>query len=182
MPSDSTPDAPYDAPHDAPLDAPAANLMDASADATIQPILGDPYTYPPYFPYPPYQPNSPYPPYQPYPPGAGSASAPYAYPAPYPWMFAPPEPRLGTWALVSMICGVVSVVTLQWIVAILAIVFGFIGLSEVKKSAGTVEGRGFALAGIITGFVAIGIGVAIVALYIIFYIVFFLTLYQTMPG
>lgn len=169
MASDSTPDVPHDALHN----APDTNPINAPADA-IQPVMDDPYA--PYAPYPPY------PAYQPYPPGAGSASAPYAYLAPYPWMFAPPEPRLGTWALVSMICGVVSVVTLQWIVAILAIVFGFIGLNEVKKSAGTVEGRGFALAGIITGFVAIGIGVAIVALYIIFYIVFFLTLYQTMPG
>jgi len=169
MASDST----SDAPHDAPLDAPAANVTDAPADATFQPALDDLYAYPPYFPYPPYQP---------YPPDAGAASAPYAYPAPYPWMFAPPEPRLGTWALVSMICGVVSVVTLQWIVAILAIVFGFIGLNEVKKSAGTVEGRGFALAGIITGFVAIGIGVALVAFYILFYVFFLISLYQTMPG
>ena len=61
-------------------------------------------------------------------------------------------------------------------------VFGFIGLNEVKKSAGTVEGRGYALAGIITGFVAIGIGLALVAFYILFYVFFLISLYQTMPG
>jgi hypothetical protein len=155
-------------------------MTDAPADAAMSPAMDDPYAYPPYAPDAPYPPYPPYPAYPPYPPDAGAASAPYAYPAPYPWMFAPPAPQLGTWALVSMICGIVSIVILQTIVAVLAIVFGFIGLNEVKKSAGTVEGRGFALAGIITGFVAIGIGVALVAFYILFY-VFFLTLYQTMP-
>ena len=89
-------------------------------------------------------------------------------------------PRLGTWALVSMICGVVSIVSVQWILAILAIVFGFIGLNEVKKSAGTVEGRGFAIAGIVTGFISVGITLLIVAFYVL-YIIFFLSLIQTIP-
>ncbi len=174
MASDSTPGTPHDAPHD----APDTNPTNAPADA-IQPVMDDLYAYPPYAPYAPYP---PYPAYPPYPPEAGPAPAPYAYPAQYSWMFAPPAPQLGTWALVSMICGVVSIVTLQTIVAILAIVFGFIGLNEVKKSAGRVEGRGFALAGIITGFVAIGLAVALIVFYIAFYVIFLLSLYQTMPG
>jgi hypothetical protein len=104
---------------------------------------------------------------------------PYAYP-PYPWMYTP-APRLGTWALVSMICGVVSVVSFQWILAVLAIVFGFVGLNEVKKSAGTVEGRGFAIAGIVTGFISVAITLVIIALYVL-YLIFLLSLYQTIPG
>jgi hypothetical protein len=108
---------------------------------------------------------------------------PYPYAASgyyYPWMYAPPAPRLGTWALVSMICGAVSIATFQSILAILAIIFGFIGLNEVKKSQGTVEGRGFAIAGIVTGFISIGLTLIFIALYILYFIVLFSTL-STFP-
>lgn len=123
----------------------------------------------------------------PYPyPGSYVYPEPYPYPyaAPgyyYPWMYAPPAPRLGTWALVSMICGAVSIVSFQSILAILAIVFGFIGLNEVKKSQGTVEGRGFAMAGIVTGFISIGLTIIVIALYIL-YFVFLLSALSTFPG
>lgn len=123
----------------------------------------------------------------PYPyPGSYVYPEPYPYPyaAPgyyYPWMYAPPAPRLGTWALVSMICGAVSIVSFQSILAILAIVFGFIGLNEVKKSQGTVEGRGFAIAGIVTGFISIGLTIIVIALYIL-YFVFLLSALSTFPG
>lgn len=112
-------------------------------------------------------------------------SEPYPYPdaAPgyyYPWMYAPPAPRLGTWALVSMICGAVSIVTFQSVLAILAVIFGFIGLNEVKKSQGTVEGRGFAIAGIVTGFISIGLTILVIALYIL-YFVFLISTLNTLP-
>jgi hypothetical protein len=109
---------------------------------------------------------------------------PYPYATPgyyYPWMYAPQAPRLGTWALVSMICGAVSIVSLQSILAVLAIVFGFIGLNEVKKSQGTVEGRGFAIAGIVTGFISIGLTLAFIALYILYFVFLFSAL-NTLPG
>lgn len=119
------------------------------------------------------------------------ATAPYPYselyPYPdaapgyyYPWMYAPPAPRLGTWALVSMICGAISVVTFQSVLAILAVIFGFIGLNEVKKSQGTVEGRGFAVAGIVTGFISIGLTILFIALYILYFVFLFSTL-NTLP-
>lgn len=120
------------------------------------------------------------------------ATAPYPYPEPYqypyaapgyyyPWMYAPQAPRLGTWALVSMICGAVSIATFQSVLAILAIIFGFIGLNEVKKSQGTVEGRGFAIAGIVTGFISIGLTLLVIALYILYFI-FLLSALNTLPG
>ncbi len=114
------------------------------------------------------------------------ATAPYPYPEPYPypypdaapgyyypWMYAPPAPRLGTWALVSMICGAISIATFQSVLAILAVIFGFIGLNEVKKSQGTVEGRGFAIAGIVTGFISIGLTILFIALYILYFVFLF---------
>ena len=119
------------------------------------------------------------------------ATAPYPYPEPYPypdaapgyyypWMYTPPAPRLGTWALVSMICGAVSIATFQSVLAILAVIFGFIGLNEVKKSQGTVEGRGFAIAGIVTGFISIGLTILLIALYIL-YFVFIISTLNTLP-
>ncbi len=118
-------------------------------------------------------------------PNPSAYPEPYQYPyaAPgyyYPWMFAPSAPRLGTWALVSMICGAVSIATFQSVLAILAIIFGFIGLNEVKKSQGTIEGRGFAIAGIVTGFVSIGLTLLFIALYILYFVVLFSTL-NTVP-
>ena len=108
---------------------------------------------------------------------------PYSYAAPgyyYPWVYASQAPRLGTWALVSMICGAVSIVSFQSVLAVLAIVFGFIGLNEVKKSQGTVEGRGFAIAGIVTGFISIGLTLLFIALYILYFVIIFSTL-STFP-
>ena len=89
-------------------------------------------------------------------------------------------PRLGTWALVSMICGAVSIATFQSVLAILAVIFGFIGLNEVKKSQGTVEGRGFAIAGIVTGFISIGLTILFIALYILYFVFLFSAL-NTLP-
>jgi hypothetical protein len=95
-------------------------------------------------------------------------------------MYTPPAPRLGTWALVSMICGAVSIATFQSVLAILAVIFGFIGLNEVKKSQGTVEGRGFAIAGIVTGFISIGLTILFIALYILYFVFLFSAL-NTLP-
>ena len=160
------------------LDAPAQSQY---ISQSMPPASDGPYTYPPYPPvyYPPYPPEAGYPPASVPASMPASMPTPYAYP-PYPWMYAP-APRLGTWALVSMICGVVSIVSFQSILAVLAIVFGFVGLNEVKKSAGTVEGRGFAIAGIVTGFISVAITLVIIALYVLYFI-FLLSLYQTIPG
>ena len=49
--------------------------------------------------------------------------------------------------------------------AVLAIVFGFIARSQIKRSQGTQRGEGMALAGIIIGFV--GIAIAIVGIILI---------------
>jgi hypothetical protein len=79
-----------------------------------------------------------------------------------------------------MICGAVSIATFQSVLAILAIIFGFIGLNEVKKSQGAVEGRGFAIAGIVTGFISIGLTLIFIALYILYFVFLFSAL-NTLP-
>jgi Domain of unknown function (DUF4190) len=96
---------------------------------------------------PPHQP--PYqPPYQaPYPP---------AYPAPYQGYYAPVPvgQRTNGMAIASMVLGIVW---LWWIGSILALVFGYIALGQIKQRHES--GRGMAIAGVVLGWVGIATGV-----------------------
>jgi len=73
------------------------------------------------------------------------------HPAQAQWS-APPE-NSGK-ALASLICGVFF---FFWPVAIVAIVLGHLALSDIKKSAGRLAGRGMAIAGLVTGYIGISI-------------------------
>lgn len=50
------------------------------------------------------------------------------------------------------------------IMGILAVVFGFISRNKIRASGGTEKGDGMALAGIITGFVAVGLSILLIVL------------------
>ena len=105
------------------------------------------------------------------PPPPGYGPPPPGYPPPPPG-YGPPPPGYGGWgpppqrrtnglAIASMICGIVG--CFYGIPAILAIVFGFIARSQIRKNPQ--EGSGMALAGIILGFVWIVVivgGIAVV--------------------
>ena len=81
-----------------------------------------------------------------YPPGG----APYGYLA---------TPKTNGLAIASRVCS--GFFWLYGIGAVLAIVFGFIARSQIKRSAGMQRGGGMALAGIIIGFAGIVIGVVL---------------------
>ena len=55
-------------------------------------------------------------------------------------------------AVTSMILGILWIC---WIGSVLAVIFGHVALSQIKKSNGTQTGRGFAIAGLILGYLAI---------------------------
>lgn len=85
-------------------------------------------------------------------PPAGGYVPPYPiyrphYPGPMP-------PSTNPWAIASLICSIVGI-------AILGIIFGHIALSEIKRSNGWQEGRGMALAGLIIGYIEIGLTVLV---------------------
>jgi len=84
---------------------------------------------------------------------AGSAHAPTAYP-----VYAPG--RTSGLAVASLVLGVVWVF---WIGSILAVVFGHVALSQIKRSRGAVRGRGLAVAGLVLGY----LGVAMLVLFIV---------------
>jgi len=98
----------------------------------------------------------------------GSPSGPYLPPAapPYPPVqpFVPPAYQpYGAWtptptktnglAIASMVLGIVWV---YWIGSILAIVFGHVALSQIKKNPNQ-TGRGMAIAGVVLGWVEVGL-------------------------
>jgi Domain of unknown function (DUF4190) len=65
-------------------------------------------------------------------------------------------PKTNGLAIASLVCGIVGCF---WITAIVAIVLGFIARNQIRESSGTQQGDGMALAGIILGFVWVGLGI-----------------------
>ena len=86
-------------------------------------------------------------------PGYGSMPAPgYGYPPGYPGYGYVPVAKTNGLAMASLVCSLLWVFGLR---AVLAIVFGFIARSQIKRSGGGQRGKGLALAGIIIGFVSV---------------------------
>jgi hypothetical protein len=68
-------------------------------------------------------------------------------------------PRNNGLAIASMVLGIVW---MYWIGSILAIIFGHVALSQIKKSGGAQRGRGMAIAGVVLGYVGIALLVAFI--------------------
>jgi Domain of unknown function (DUF4190) len=115
------------------------------------------------------------PPGQPGPPGYGPPPLPpghappmdpgYGYPSAGPLYGYVPVQKTNGLAVASLVC---SLVWLGGLGSILAIVFGFMARSQIKRSEGNVQGSGLAVAGIIIGFVGlvavIFVTIAVIAL------------------
>ena len=56
---------------------------------------------------------------------------------------------------------VLGIIWLYWLGSILALVFGYIALSQMKASNGQQSGRGGAIAGIVLGWIGVGVLVLI---------------------
>ena len=88
---------------------------------------------------------------------SASASVPPQSPAPQPAFQQPPAPQYGPQetsglAIASLICGFLFFI---FPAAVLAVVFGHISSSQIRKSAGRLKGAGMSLAGMILGYVGI---------------------------
>jgi hypothetical protein len=94
------------------------------------------------------------------PPPAGG----YGYPPQYGY---PPLPSPGTnaMAVASLVCSLFGWICL-FIGALLGVIFGFVALSQIKRSGQ--RGRGMAIAGIIIGSVLLVLGIALWTLAAIF--------------
>jgi hypothetical protein len=80
----------------------------------------------------------------------------YQYGYPYP---PPAKPGTNGLAIASMVLGIVWV---YWIGSVLALVFGYVALSQIKNTRQ--DGWGLAIAGVVLGWVGIGVFVLIIVL------------------
>ncbi len=69
----------------------------------------------------------------------------------------PPMRRDSTLAIVSLVSGIVAWILIPFFGAIAAIICGHLAKKEIRESNGTLSGDGMALAGLILGYVQIGV-------------------------
>lgn len=72
-----------------------------------------------------------------------------------------PQTKTNGFAIASMVLGIVW---LWWFGSVLALVFGYIGKSQIDRSGGRETGRGMAIAGIVLGYVGLAVLVVVVIL------------------
>jgi hypothetical protein len=65
-------------------------------------------------------------------------------------------------AIASMVLGIIWI---YWIGSILALVFGYIAKSQIEQSGGAQSGMGMAVAGIVLGWIGVGIMLLFVVLF-----------------
>jgi hypothetical protein len=87
-------------------------------------------------------------------PGGAAPPMPYGPPPSAPYGYSPYTPSQGTngLAIASLVLGIIWI---YWIGSVLAIIFGFIALSQIKER--NQGGKGMATAGLILGFIGVGI-------------------------
>ncbi len=102
-------------------------------------------------------------------PGYGQ---PPGYP-PYPPAYLIPNPPNNGLAIASMVLGIAGLVMIFIIGPILALVFGYIARGQIDQSEGRQGGRGFAIAGIVMGWIGIFWGILIIGFYIWWFTFFF---------
>jgi hypothetical protein len=105
----------------------------------------------------PSPPPSPPPTPPPAPPAYGQQPGGYGYTA---------TPGTNGLAIASLVLGIAQIF-LCIIGGILALVFGYISRRQIDESGGTQGGRGMAIAGIILGWIGIGLGIAYIVVIII---------------
>ena len=76
-------------------------------------------------------------------------------------------PQTSTTAIISLVAGIASYVILPFLGAIVAIITGHMAKSEIKKSMGRLSGNGMATAGLILGYVNIGLGLCALCVFVI---------------
>ncbi len=70
-----------------------------------------------------------------------------------------PKPPTSTMAVISLVAGIASWIILPFIAAIVAVITGNMAKKEIRESGGTVGGEGLAKAGVILGYINIGLAV-----------------------
>ena len=79
------------------------------------------------------------------------------------------ERRISTLAIVSLVSGILGWILLPMIASIVAIVTGHMARAEIRRSAGTVDGDGFAVAGLILGWMSMALALLAIVVLVLFF-------------
>jgi ABC-type dipeptide/oligopeptide/nickel transport system permease component len=122
-------------------------------------------------PYPPYAPGAAYPPPPPtdYPAYPGYGVQPYG--VSYPYYAGPVAPSTNGFAIASLILSISGFVLLGIVGSILGVIFGHVAQGQIKKAVPREEGHGLATAGIIMGYIGIGVNILILLFFLFFVII-----------
>ena len=97
------------------------------------------------------------------------APDPYGYPVQYGASGVAGQRNNGL-AVASMICGIAGLVLMCGMIGFLpaaaGVILGFVARSQINQSGGVAGGSGMALAGIITGGIAVGLSILVIVLYL----------------
>ncbi len=85
---------------------------------------------------------------------SGSAVPPQTYPAPTASAYSNIPPRTSGLAIASLVLGILY---LCGIGSLLATIFGAVSLGQISRSNGTLTGKGMAIAGLVLGFIGLGV-------------------------
>jgi Domain of unknown function (DUF4190) len=100
------------------------------------------------------------------PPGPTPPPAPASYGQPASGYGYQSTPKTNGLAIASLVLGIAQIF-ICIVGGILALVFGYISRRQIDESGGTQGGRGLAIAGIILGWVGIGLGIVYIVVIII---------------
>lgn len=86
---------------------------------------------------------------------------------PYPYATPPTAPQNSGLAIGSLVASILGLTLFPTIGSIIGLILGYMARNEIRDSAGTIGGEGLALAGIILGWIGVGltiIGICMVIL------------------
>jgi hypothetical protein len=84
----------------------------------------------------------------------------------YPSYASVPVQKTGTngFSIASLVLGIIW---LYWIGSILALIFGYVAKNQIDRTGGTQGGRGMAIAGIVLGWIGVGVLLLVIVLIVI---------------
>ncbi len=91
------------------------------------------------------------------------------------------EPPTSGFAIASLVVGIASFVTLPLLGHVVALVLGYVARHQIRTSGGRISGDGFALTGIILGYLGIAVTVLLIALVVAASTVFVNNVIQHLP-
>jgi hypothetical protein len=83
----------------------------------------------------------------------------------------PCQPVTNGLAIASLVLGIVGLATCHCLTAVPGVILGHIALSQIRRSAGGQTGRGLAVGGLVTGYIAVGLSILIAVGYVLFIVI-----------